>query len=264
MKYSFMTFSCPELNMSEVLATARRFDYDGVEPRIDAKHNHGVEVASSAEKRKEIKKQAIDSEIAIACVATSCVYANPETAKQNVDYTLKCIDLAADLGSSRLRVFGGQIGKGLDRESAIKLVAESLMLVADHASQRGVIVCMETHDDWCNPSHVAEVMKIANHPAIAVNWDIMHPVRTNLATMDQAFEALKPWIKHLHVHDGRPNTTDLVPIGTGGYDHKRAIELLLTIKYDGYISGEWIGWSDLYEVHLPRELATLKRYERRS
>jgi hypothetical protein len=38
--------------------------------------------------------------------------------------------------------------------------------------------------------------------------------------------------------------------------------LLLTINYEGYISGEWIGWSDPYEVHLPRELATLKQYEK--
>ena len=36
---------------------------------------------------------------------------------------------------------------------------------------------------------------------------------------------------------------------------------MLSISYDGYISGEWINWEDPYEVHLPRELATLKRYE---
>jgi sugar phosphate isomerase/epimerase len=261
MKYSFMTFSCPELSMSEVLATAKKFGYDGVEPRIDANHKHGVETGASADKRKEIKQQAVDSGISIACVATSCVYANPETAQQNVDYTLKCIDLASDIGSSTIRVFGGQIGKGLSRESAIELVAKSLKAVADHASQRGVTVCMETHDDWCNPAHVAEVMKIVNHPSIAVNWDIMHPVRVGFATMDQAFETLKSWIRHLHVHDAKPETTDLVPIGTGGYDHKRAIELLLTISYNGYISGEWISWSDPYEIHLPRELATLRSYE---
>jgi len=262
MKYAFMTFSCPELNMSQVLATAKKYGYDGIEPRIDAKHNHGVEVTASSDKRSEIKQQAIDSGIAMACVATSCVYANSDTAKQNVDYTFKCIDLAADIGSLRIRVFGGQLGKGLSRESAIDLVARSLRSVADYASQRGVTVCMETHDDWCNPAHVAEVMKIVNHPAIAVNWDIMHPVRANLATMDQAFETLKPWIRHLHIHDAEPGTANLLPIGKGGYDHKRAIELLLTIPYDGYISGEWIGWSDPYDVHLPRELQTLKGYEK--
>jgi len=257
-----MSFSCPQLSISELLATAKRSGYDGIEPRIDAEHKHGVEVDTSSAKRSEIKRQSADSGIAICCVATSCVYANPETAKKNIDYTLRCIDLAADVGAKRIRVFGGQIGKGINREEAINLVAESLRSVADHAGQRGVTVCMETHDDWCNPENVAEVIRWVNHPAVGVNWDVMHPVRAGFATMDQAFETLKPWIRHLHVHDASPRTTQLVPIGEGGYDHRRVIELLLSISYDGWISGEWIDWSDPCEIHLPRELATLKRYEK--
>jgi sugar phosphate isomerase/epimerase len=68
MKYSFMTFSCPELNMSEVLALAKRFGYDGIEPRVEDNQKHGVEVNASPEKRREVKQQAIDSGIAICCV----------------------------------------------------------------------------------------------------------------------------------------------------------------------------------------------------
>jgi sugar phosphate isomerase/epimerase len=95
-----------------------------------------------------------------------------------------------------------------------------------------------------------------------VNWDIMHPVRREFATIDESFETLKPWIRHLHIHDASKETGELVPIGEGFVDHRRAIELLSSISYDGYLSGEWINWDDPYEVHLPRELATLKSYER--
>ncbi|MBI2437911.1 MAG: hypothetical protein HYV36_03760, partial [Lentisphaerae bacterium] len=58
MKYSFMSFSCPQLTFVQLLATAKRFGYDGVEPRIDAEHRHGVETAASAAQRQEIKKLA--------------------------------------------------------------------------------------------------------------------------------------------------------------------------------------------------------------
>jgi len=262
MKYSFMSFSCSQLTLGELLATAKRFGYDGVEPRIDAKHKHGVEIAASAAQRKEIKKQASANGIALACIATSGVFANPEITKQNVGYTLKCIDLAADVGSRRIRVFGGSLAKDQKREDAIRIVADALCAVADHAKERGVTVCMETHDSWCLPENVAAVMQCVNHPAIAVNWDIMHPVRECNVTMDQAFETLKPWIRHLHIHNGTLGSTKLMPIGKGVIDHQRAVELLLTIPYDGYLSGEWIDWSDPYEVHLPRELATMKSYER--
>jgi len=262
MKYSFMSFSCPQLTLGELLAVAKRFGYDGVEPRIDSQHKHGVEIAASAAQRKEIKKQAATGGVAFAGIATSCVFANPEITKQNVDCTLKCIDLAADVGAERIRVFGGTLAKDQNREDAVCIVADALCAVADHAKERGVTVCMETHDSWCLPDDVAAVMQRVNHPAIAVNWDIMHPMRVCNVTMDHACATLKPWIRHLHIHDGMPGSTQLMPIGNGGIDHQRVVELLLAIPYEGYLSGEWINWSDPYEVHLPRELATMKSYER--
>lgn len=261
MKYAFMTFSCPGLSLSEVLELAKRAGYDGIEPRLVSKHGHGIETTIDAAARQAVKEQAAESGIALACIATSCRYADPSTAQQNVDDTLKAIDLAADVGSSRIRVFGGSIGQGLSREAAIDLVAKSLSSVAAHAQDRGVTVCMETHDDWCDPKHVAAVMKRVDHPAIAVNWDIMHPVRRDFATIEESFETLKPWIQHLHIHDAFKDSGKLAPIGEGFIDHRHAVELLLSVSYDGYLSGEWISWEDPYENHLPREVQTLKKYE---
>ena len=256
MKYSFMSFSCPDLDLDGMLSLAERFGYDGIEPRIDSGHRHGVEVDSDHAFRREARKRAEERGVAICCVATSCKMVLRETER-----TLEAIDLAGDVGAGRVRVFGGRIPEGMGRDEAIEVVAESLRSVADHAAERGVVVCLETHDDWCDPEHVAEVMRRADHPSVGVNWDVMHPVRMGFATMEAVFRALEPWIRHLHVHDGSRKTGKLVPIGHGDYDHRRVIELLLSISYDGYISGEWINWEDPYEVHLPRELATLRRYE---
>ena len=159
-------------------------------------------------------------------------------------------------------MFGGPIATGVDRQEAIDLLTQCFRAVADHAQQRGVTLCVETHDDWCNPDHLAQVMQQVNHPAIAVNWDVMHPVRAAKWTVDRSFETLKPWIRHLHVHDGTADLQklELLPMGQGDIDHRRAIELLQTISYDGYLSGEWINWEP-YETHLPRELTAMKHYE---
>ena len=260
MKYSFMSFSCPELTLDEMLSMAKEFGYDGIEPRVSSNHRHGVEFDANQNQRREIKQKAIDAGIAIGCVATSCRYADPEINQDMVNDTKEAIDLAADIGSSRIRVFGGKIGDGLDRIAAVDLVAESLLSIANHASKREVTICVETHDDWCNPTDVAAVMEKANHSAIAVNWDIMHPVRRGYATIEESFEILKPWIQHLHIHDGSTQKS-LLPIGEGDIDHKSAIERLSTISFNGYLSGEWIGWDDPYRNYLPRELQTLKRYQ---
>jgi len=261
-KYAFMSFSTTELTLSEVLAVAKRYGYDGVEPRLDANHKHGVEVSASPEQRSAMRKRVKDSGIAMACLATSLRYVDPAVTEEVLEQTRARIDLAGDLGVPCMRVFGGKIAEGVSREQAVDLVAESLGRVADHAAERGVVLCMETHDDWCNPADVAAVMQRAHHPAIAVNWDVMHPVRMKFATIEESFAALQPWIRHLHVHDGvSTNGLVLKPIGEGEVDHRRAVGLLTSAHYDGYLSGEWIQWEDPYDLHLPRELATLKRYE---
>jgi len=261
-KYAFMTFSCPDRDLAAVLALAQEYGYDGFEARIDAQHAHGIEAGASPAERAELRRQIEQSPVALACVATSCRYANVETREANISDTLLRIDLAAALGCDRLRVFGGMLSEGLERPRAVELVAEALRRVADRAAQRGVTVCMETHDAWCDPAHVAEVMRKVDHPNVGVNWDIMHPVRAAGVTMEQAHAAVGPWVRHVHFHDGmnRDGKMTLLPIGEGIVDHRKALELLAGDGYDGYWSGEWIKWQ-APEEHLGRELAAMKQYE---
>ena len=56
MRYSFMTFSCPDLGLREALDLARRLGYDGIEPRTDAKHAHGVEIDAPPARRAEARR----------------------------------------------------------------------------------------------------------------------------------------------------------------------------------------------------------------
>lgn len=261
MKYSFMTFSTPEQSWTEILNLATEYGYDGVEVRIGSGHKHGVESDAPAEKRAEAKKQAAEAGVAICCVATSCRFANPETAPEWVEEAKKAIALAADLGAPCLRVFGGEFLESMSREDAIGEVVKHLSALAPEAQSAGVSLCMETHDAWCHPENVAAVLKQVDHPAIAANWDIMHPIRKGDATMDSAFNALKPWIRHVHFHDGPiPDPCEMKPIGEGEIDHKRAVELLKSMDYQGFLSGEWINWK-APEDHLPQALATMKKYE---
>jgi len=265
MKYAFMTFSVPQATLDQVLAMAKTYGYDGIEPRAEADHKHGVELSASKPARAEIRKRAKESGIAIACVATSCTYADPATSANNTRLTHEYIDLAADVGAPAIRVFGGQIGGGWDRERAIAEVAKALASVADHAHERGVTVCMETHDDWCDPLHVAEVMRRAGTSSIAVNWDIMHPVRAAGYQMAAAYEPIKGWIRHVHFHDGAQEKDRLVlkPIGQGAIDHAAAVRLLTAAGFAGYLSGEWIDWEIPPERHLPDELAKMKGFEKK-
>lgn len=264
MKYAFMTFSTPDLTLDEVLATAKRFGYDGVEIRIDSGHKHGLELSSTADERRDAKLRAGAFGVSICCIATGAKFADPAAAAQHVTQALAAIDLAADVDAGVIRVFGGQIPQGVTREQAADSIVASLQALAAKADELGVNVAIETHDDWCDPQHVADILRRVNHPRIGVNWDYQHTTRVAKTTAEDAFDALKPAIKHVHFHDGTMSADKLefLPVGQGAYDHKRVLQLLDSIHYDGYISGEWINWEPA-EVHLPREIAAMKALEPR-
>jgi sugar phosphate isomerase/epimerase len=262
MQYAFMSFSAPQLDLHALLALATQYGYDGIEPRIGGGHGHGVELECSPDRRRAIRAHASDSGIALCCLATSCQYADPATASHWIEQTRRAIALAADIGAPRLRVFGGAIPPQVERAAAIDQVATALRSVAGVAQQHGVTLCLETHDDWTDPAHVAAVMQRVDHPAVGVNWDYMHTIRVAQTSVDQAFTMLQPWIRHVHFHDGANRGDQLIflPIGAGEYDTRRVIELLLGTGYNGYLSGEWINWEPYY-THLPRELAAIRQIE---
>ncbi len=267
MRYSFMTFSVPEASLDQVLALAKRYGYDGVEPRLASKHGHGIETTMTTEEREQTTERMHTSGIRLSCLATSLKFAVPSEKTQTIEEANAVIDLAGDLGCPCIRVFGGDYGQETDEKGAVEQAVKGLRAVADHAGKRGVVLALETHDRFTDPEVVAEIMRRAAHPSVAVNWDVMHPVRASGYGMEQAFEILKQWISHVHVHDGSKSmdTLQVLPMGTGEIDHRTAIRLLVAHGYNGFISGEWI-LSTLPEdyrdpKHVGREIAALRRYE---
>lgn len=262
MKYSFMSFSSPTLDFDQTIKIAKDYGYEGFEPRISAGHMHGIEVDSQNTVLRAARAKAEDSGLRICCIATSCSFANPATAEDNINLAKRSADLASEVNSPVIRVFGGNIPEGVSREKSFETIVSALIKLSDYAAKGGVLICMETHDSWCDPIAVAEIMKSVNNSAVAVNWDIMHPVLTAGYTVEKAFEILNGWIRHVHVHDGFRTEKGLEfrPIGEGAVDHRSAVKLLKESHYDGYISGEWINWEP-YDIHLPREINIMRKYE---
>lgn len=262
MKLSFMTFACPQWGLAEVIKGARDHGYDGFEPRVEAGHAHKIELSASAADRKRAAAMARDAGVAISCVATSCRFATADAAqrKENVDSLRRHLELARDLGSARLRVFGGGRPQGLDLDSAIKIVAEDLRQGADFAAECGVVICLETHDDFSLGSSVGRVVQAANHDFVKANWDVMHPYRAG-EDLAETLRWLEGNIRHVHFHDSTDEGRACVP-GDGWLPIAEYVRALARRKYDGYVSAEI--WPDAGspETILSRYAEQMRRYER--
>ncbi|MET0262589.1 MAG: sugar phosphate isomerase/epimerase family protein [Rariglobus sp.] len=261
MRYAFMSFSSTQLNLAETLALAQRLGYDAIEPRPGWDHRHGIELPTTPTERARLRRQIADSGIAIACLAPGLRFANPATAPQQLAEASAYIDLAADIGAPLLRVFGGELGVGIDRDTAIVNVSNALRSLVPQARARGVILCMETHDAWTDPDHVAAVLERISDPHIRAVWDVMHPLRASGWTIRSAFDRLRPWIEHVHIHDGtfEKSKLEFAPIGRGLYDIPAVFACLAEMHYPGYLSGEWINCDDT--IDLATELAAMKALE---
>jgi len=260
MKLSFMTFSTPELTLNEVLEVAKKYGYVGVELRISANHAHGVETTMSLDEIRKAKNIIDKSGIEIVAIATSCVFANELTFDKNLEDAKAAIKLASAFNVPVIRTFGGKYPDDTSKNKARSLLKNAYSQLAPIAEEYKVYVCFETHDMWCSPYDVAEILTYVNSEYIKVNWDLMHPI-THGFTMEESFNILKPFIKHVHLHDGKGilnnKSLGLITTGQGSIDHKQAFDYLRSINYKGALSGEWISW-DHYTKHLPREIKILK------
>lgn len=263
MKFSFMSFSCPEANLVEMLGYAKKYGYDGIEPRAQSQHKHGIEIDTNKQQRNEIKKIFLDSGVECACLATSVRYCFSDEGKrkENIELTKAFIDLSCDIGTKRIRVFGGMPDREMLESEAIEIVGGCLAQVSEYAEKNQIFICLETHDFFSRADTAAEAVRIANNPFIKINWDIMHPFTRGM-TIEQAFSHVNGLIEHCHIHDGiydEKRNVKLALMGKGEIPYQTAVKLLKDTGYQGYLSGEYISaWP--VEVVLPHDIKILKGY----
>jgi len=268
MKLSFMTWVCPEWSLSQILTAAIRYGYEGVEPRAEANQEHGIELDSTKKVRKQIRQQFADCGVEISAIATSRRYAieTEHELTESIELTKRLAELAADVGTQNLRVFGGATPERMDFADAKKLVAESLHECATCAADHGVYLCLETHDSYSLSSDCVETVRMADHPNVAISWDIMHPYRHG-ESIEEAFDNVRGFVRHCHVHDAArpadegPAGWQIALMGEGDIPHDEAVKLLAGIDFAGYLSGEWIKSFPPEEI-LPHDARVLDQYRR--
>ena len=243
-KLATMTSVCPDWNLDQIVEGMTRHGYRGLEPRVGWGHAAGLELDMPALEREAVRKRIEQEGLAICCVATGARFAtpDPEELDKHIEETRRAIDLAADLGAPVIRTFGGARGGG-ELHGIVHRTAEAYKRVMDQAQEKGVIVLMETHDEWCVSAQVRAVVEKVDHPNLRVLWDLMHPQRF-MERPEETMRTIGHLTAHLHAHDGRYESVDgrivTVGLGEGDLDHATPLRLLNGAGFDGYFSVEVI------------------------
>ena len=241
MKTGFMSSVCPTQTLPELVATATRHGYEGIEFRVEWDHPHGVELDSSDVTIREARKTLEDAGIAASCVATSVNFNSPDSAehKPHREALRKHIVLAAEVGAPYIRTFSDSVPEDDERarDAVLSLAAESYASVDEWARKHRITVLVETHTNM--RAHWAKrILDESDASNLQVLWDPGHHVRRG-QTVDDAYGYLKGVVSHLHFGaqgEGAGSMTEA--------DHQRVVDLLQGEGFQGFFSVEVINPDD--------------------
>jgi sugar phosphate isomerase/epimerase len=229
MRFSLLTYELgKDMELPELLEIVQWSGLDGVEFRAELGHRHGVELERTAEERQAIGDRCRAAGVAIACLATGCKFEDPqaERRQEDVDRAKRYVDLAADIGAPRIRVFGNAFPEGSDRGEVVANVGAALRDIAGHAATRDVDVCLEMHGDFYWWEYTLRAVELANHPRVGIvhNCD---PREMSYGPISGFYEPLKQHVRHVHLHDLE-----------NGYPYAALIGMLKRDGYTGFLSLE--------------------------
>lgn len=274
MKNAFNTLADVTWSLEQFLDAAGRYGYDGIDLRgirdqIDVTRlpafNEDLDTTLAAFRRRGLQ---------IAGLSTSArASVEPEHRQEHLDEVERYCALAEHIvragavGTPWIRVFGGKIPEGMPFEQALEQAAAQLRRYGDIAAGHAATIVLETHDDWCASQRVRMLIEKANHPAVAVVWDVHHPWRTTGESPQQTWDTLGRYVRYVHLKDahGAPcGPQQLCITGEGDVPVAEALAVLARAGYDGWLTLEWEKrWHPelpVAEEALPAHIAYVKRH----
>lgn len=272
LRLCFSTLTCPDWNWADLLRCGPQFGYQGVEIRLLERETNLLVRPEFQPDQLPLRREELNAaQFAVAGLGSSVRfdYLDPVVRQQQIEIGCRYLDLAHQLRSRFVRVFGDVFTAGLDapnRERIVAQVVEGLTALGRYAEPRGVLVLMETHGDFAESSWMQTVMERVDHPAVGVLWDTHHPWRFYNEALSETFNRLRPWIRHTHWKDSVAQPVAItaaadpaaiqaqalmsghrpahyVLLGEGEFPAAEALRLLDSIGYDGWYSLEWeLAW----------------------
>lgn len=164
-------------------------------------------------------------------IQASMVQATPERQAAAVEAVRKWVDVAEKLGSSHIRVFGGNVPRGVTEDQAVVWAVETLKRAAEVAAKKGIILGVE--DDGgitTNADRTVEIVKKADSQWTGITLDIGN-------FRDQAyaqFEMCAPYATNVHFKSQVTVDRQRQPA-----DISRILKILGKAGYKGYLALEY-------------------------
>jgi sugar phosphate isomerase/epimerase len=188
-------------DVDTIIANCAKTGFEGVELRTT--HAHKVEVALSADQRREVRKKFADSPVTLMGLGSAFDFHTPDATKLRADIeaTKAYIQLAADVGATGVKVRPNGLPPNVPEEKTLNQIGDSLRELGEFAANLGLVIRLEIHGEAT--SRVPRIRKIldrAAHRSVGACWNSN---QTDLLDggFDANFDLVKDRVFSVHLRD---------------------------------------------------------------
>lgn len=244
---AFSTLGCPKWEWKAILEHASKNGYSAIELRgLLNEMDLPKSPQFTGDKLAESLKDLAALDLKISDLGASARLGEPDQVKRaaQIDEARRFIDLAHKLKSPYVRIFGGKLLKDQTMEQAAELIISGFRELHEHAQGSGVVLLIESHDEFTTSASLSKILKGANLPTAALLWDAHHTFAAGGEQPAESFRQLKEYVRHTHLKDSVPpgaGETDrhYVLTGKGDVPVKATVKVLAAGGYRGYYCFEW-------------------------
>jgi D-psicose/D-tagatose/L-ribulose 3-epimerase len=220
-----------------LLSRIREWGFDGVELFLSPEEPVSISAVRASLDRLQLER----TTCSVLPGDANLIRSDPATRAHGVEFLRKCVDRTADLGA---RLVCGPLYAGLGvmtgrrrNPEEWKWAVEGLQVVADHAQNRDVTLCLEPLNRFetyflNTLEDAAQLVHDVGAANVKIHFDTFH---SNIEERRPA-EALRSVAKDLgHVHISENDRG--IP-GTGHNDWKGILKALKEVGYDGWLTIE--------------------------
>jgi len=149
-------------------------------------------------------------------------------------------DIAAELGTTIVRVFSFYMPAGEPPERYRTQVIDQMGALAQVAEERGVLLAHENEKEIYGdlPGRCADVITSVDSPALRATFDPANYVQCGVRPFTDAYSLLRPYLVYLQVKDARAATGEVTPAGEGDGQLRETLLALRDSGFAGFMSLE--------------------------
>lgn len=270
--YSYWHFRDPKVSIETVIEKASALGVPGVDilhRQMDLPEKAPLRPDHRAYLRR-LKRHAFVHGVDLIAVSThqSFVSPKPEIVIANVEHTIKCIELAYELGAPCIRINTGRWGvydfdklmanrgiepvlEGYTEEDGFKWCIDGILRCLPKAEECGVLLALENHWGLARtPEGLMRIVNAIQSPWLGVLMDTGNFLEEPYPKLEQIAPRTIFVQAKTYPGGGEWYSLDL--------DYQRVAQILASVNYQGYVSLEMEGKQDP-DVAVPASIALLRQ-----